>query len=74
MLYATEMDIIRCQGIVKEKLQKKNISCKDNRVIKDITIDIMNISYSKGGDYSNLVIETFTESYIERKMYERFFN
>jgi hypothetical protein len=74
MLYATEKDINRCQGIVEEQLKKKSIICKENRVIRDITIDIINISYSKGGDYSNLIIETFTESYIEKKMYEKFFN
>lgn len=32
----------------------------------------MNISCSKGGDYSNGIIRSFTEVYIKEKFYEKF--
>ena len=34
----------------------------------------MNISYSKGGDYSNDVIQSFAEAYIADRLYKNLFN
>ena len=64
MVYETSNDMDRCKKIVKEELIKKN---KDLKTIslEEVTIDIMNISYSKGGDYSEVVIRSFAKVYID---------
>ena len=37
-----------------------------------ITKDIMNISYSKGGDYSDMIIQRYAETYIEEGFYKKY--
>jgi hypothetical protein len=32
----------------------------------------MNISYSKGGDYSDKIIQSFAETYVEKGFYKKF--
>jgi len=70
-MFYTEEDIKRCYKIVNNELRKHNIVL-DEEVIKKITTDIMNISYSKGGDYSNDVIQSFAEAYIADRLYKKF--
>jgi hypothetical protein len=44
----------------------------NDQVLREITIDIMNISYAKGGDYSNDIIKSFAEIYVEERFYKKF--
>lgn len=71
MLYANKDDIERCVKIVKSQLSKANVNV-DEKVLKKITEDIMNISYSKGGSYTDNVIERFSETYIKDGFYKKF--
>ncbi|WMJ23166.1 hypothetical protein RBG61_00480 [Paludicola sp. MB14-C6] len=71
MLFANQNDIIRCSEIVRKELTKNNIAVNDN-VVNKIAIDVMDISYSKGGDYSDSVIQSFAETYIEEGFYKKF--
>lgn len=68
MLYANEKDIKRCERLVGEMLKNKEIHLTEE-TIKKITRDIINISYSTGGDYSDSIITLYTENYIDKKMY-----
>ena len=63
MVYANQNDIDRCKKIVKEEKVKKNKDLKTISLEK-VTIDIMNISYSKGGNYSDEMIRSFSKVYI----------
>ncbi len=64
MVYADSNVIERCKKIVKEELLKKNKNL-NNISLDKITIEIMNISYSKGGDYSEDIIRSFAMVYID---------
>ncbi|MEG0899240.1 MAG: hypothetical protein RSF40_05960 [Oscillospiraceae bacterium] len=57
--------------IVEEELVKNNVNVNDETLNK-ITLDIMNISYSKGGDYSDNIIQSFAETYVEEGFYKKF--
>jgi hypothetical protein len=70
MIYADDEDIKRCFKIINNELKKQNVVLNEE-LIKKITIDVMNISYSKGGDYSNDVIKSFAEVYIEDGLYKK---
>ena len=52
-------------------LKEKNIIV-DRDVLNKITIDIMNISYAKGGSYSEKTIKCFATTYIEDSLYKKF--
>lgn len=71
MIYAKLEDIDRCIIIVKHELNKRNIIVSEN-VLKEMTIDIMNISYSKGGDYSNEIVQSFARTYVEEEFYKKY--
>ncbi|GFI18156.1 hypothetical protein IMSAGC009_03328 [Lachnospiraceae bacterium] len=71
MIYAKLEDIDRCIIIVKHELNKRNIIVSEN-VLKEMTIDIMNISYSKGGDYSNEIVQSFARTYVEEGFYKKY--
>jgi hypothetical protein len=71
MIFADQKDILRCTEIIRDELNKKNINV-DEKILNKITVDIMNISYSKGGDYSNDIIRSFAETYIEEEFYKKF--
>lgn len=71
--YASENDITRCIEIVRKELSKKNVIVNDN-VLKEITEAIMGISYAKGGDYSEYIIQSFARTYIEYGQYKKFLN
>ena len=64
MVYANSNDIERCKKIIKEELLKKN-KILNHASLDEITIEIMNISYSKGGDYSEEIIRSFATVYID---------
>lgn len=69
--YATENDVIRCAEIVRKELSNKNVTVNDN-VLKEITEDIMGISYAKGGDYSDNIIQSYARTYINYGFYKKF--
>ena len=64
MVYADSNAIERCKKIIKDELLKKNKNL-NNISLDKITIEIMNISYSKGGDYSEDIIRSFAMVYID---------
>lgn len=71
MIFSNQNDIMRCTEIVRKELLKYNVDVNDETLNK-ITVDIMNISYSKGGDYSNMIIQSFAETYVEEGFYKKF--
>ena len=66
-----DRDVRRCMAIVRNELIKKNIRVTDN-ILEKITKDIMNISYSKGGDYSDTINQRYAETYIEKGFYKEY--
>ncbi|MBO5094752.1 MAG: hypothetical protein J6C33_10405 [Lachnospiraceae bacterium] len=64
MIFSNTEDVSRCVIIVRNELIKRNISVNDN-ILKKMTKDIMNISYSKGGDYSDEIVQSFVKTYVE---------
>jgi hypothetical protein len=71
MVFMDSKDIRNCTEIVKKELLKKNVNVS-NDILNKITLDIMNISYSKGGDYSIKVMQSFAETYVEEGFYKKF--
>lgn len=71
MIFSDKNDVSRCIEIVRKKLAERNVSVNEE-VLKKITEDIMNISYSKGGDYSDGIIRSFAEVYIKERFYKKF--
>ena len=60
-----DIDIIkRCKNVIEEELLKNNKILDDTSLDK-VTTEIMNISYSKGGDYSEEVIRKIAIVYID---------
>lgn len=70
MVFA-ESDIKRCMGIVLKLLKDKNNDIND-AVLRRIAIDILNISYSKGGSYTEEVINSFAQTYVEKDFHVKF--
>jgi hypothetical protein len=70
LIYATEEDIVRCMTIVKRELENEKVNFTEAK-LREITIDVMSISYAKGGDYSDKVIKGFLEGYISHKLYKK---
>ncbi len=68
--FATKVDFNRCLQILEKEAKIQNIYL-DTLSLEKATISIMNISYSKGGDYSFDVIEKFTEYYLSNKLFEK---
>ncbi len=68
MLYAKNEDINLCKKIVLHELKTRNLT-KYNDKIDRIVEAVLNLVYSKGGDYTYDTIKPFAESYFECKMY-----
>lgn len=73
MIFVKDEDVNRCIDIVKNELNKKGIEV-DSDILSKISEEIMNICYSKGGDYSNKIIQSFSETYVEEKLYLKYLN
>ena len=71
MLYENTGDFDRCFNLVKNKLNAKNTVVSD-KVMSEMTRDIMNISYAKGGDYSGDIIAGFEDGYIENGLFNKY--
>ena len=62
--YATAEDLQKCMVIVREILDSKAITINEE-YCQAIALEVMGISYAKGGDYSPEIIKSFTESYLK---------
>ncbi|MBD5506835.1 MAG: hypothetical protein HDR05_01940 [Lachnospiraceae bacterium] len=71
MIFSTGKDYRRCTEIVRKELAKRNVKVK-GVTLRKITKDVMNISYAKGGDYSNEIIFEFARAYVEHGLYKKF--
>ncbi len=71
MVFADVEDIRNCTEVVRKELLKHNVTVNDE-ILNKITLDVMNISYSKGGDYSDKIIQSFAETYVEKGFYKKF--
>ena len=71
MIFAKREDVDRCAEIVRAELEKRDGKI-NNDILNKITEDIMNISYSKGGDYSDTIIQRYAETYIEKGFYKEY--
>ena len=67
--YATTEDLQKCMVIVREILDNKAITINDE-LCQAIALEVMGISYAKGGDYSSEIIKSFTESYLKTSKYK----
>ena len=71
MIYENTGDFERCIDVVKLKLNARNIVVSDN-ILQKITMDVMSISYAKGGGYSSDIIAAFAEGYIEHGLFKEY--
>ncbi|WP_314199386.1 succinylglutamate-semialdehyde dehydrogenase [Capnocytophaga sputigena] len=62
--YATAEDLQKCMVVVREILDSKAITINEE-YCQAIALEVMGISYAKGGDYSSEVIKSFAESYLK---------
>ena len=62
--YATTEDLQKCMVIVREILDSKAITINDEHC-QAIALEVMGISYAKGGDYSSEIIKSFAEGYLK---------
>lgn len=69
--YADYNDLKRCTEIVREELRNRDIIVNDD-ILKKITVDIMGISYAKGGGYSEAIMRSFAGTYIVTGLYNKF--
>ena len=67
--YATTEDLRKSMVIVREILDNKAITINDEQC-QAIALEVMGISYSKGGDYSSEIIKSFAESYLKTSKYK----
>lgn len=58
-IYATDKDYIRCEKIVRGILGDEG-----NVNVQELTLEIMSISYAKGGGYSSDIFMSFAKTYI----------
>lgn len=70
ILYTTNDDIVRCKSIVELEL-KKNAIVVNPKKLDELTIDIMNLVYAKGGSYSDKTIQQFAQAYIIRLLSDK---
>lgn len=71
MAFIDSNDIRNCTEIVREELLKINVNVNDE-ILNMITTDVINISYSKGGDSSDQIIKSFAETYMKEGFYKKF--
>ena len=62
--YATTEDLRKSMVIIREILANKAITINEE-YCQAIALEVMGISYAKGGDYSPEIIKSFAESYLK---------
>ena len=67
--YATTEDLRKSMVIVREILDNKAITINDEQC-QAIALEVMGISYAKGGDYSPEIIKSFAKSYLKTSKYK----
>ena len=67
--YATTEDLQKCMVIVREILDNQAITINEEHC-QAIALEVMGISYAKGGDYSSEIIKSFAESYLKTSKYK----
>ena len=67
--YATTEDLRKSMVIIREILANKAITINEEHC-QAIALEVMGISYAKGGDYSPEIIKSFTESYLKTSKYK----
>ena len=72
MVFAKREDVDRCVAIVRVELEKRDGKI-NNDILNKITEDIMDIAYSKGGDYSEKIFRKFVETYVENGLHKKYF-
>ena len=68
--YITEDNIKECLDAVHNEFLKEHIEV-NAATLRSVTISIMKISYSTGGDYSVNTIRRIAEVYIKNEMYKK---
>ena len=68
-LCATTEDLRKSMVIVREILDSKAITINDEQC-QAIALEVMGISYAKGGDYSPEIIKSFAKSYLKTSKYK----
>ena len=62
--YATAEDLQKCMVIVREILNNQAITINEEHC-QAIALEVMGISYAKGGNYSSESIKSFAKSYLK---------
>ena len=62
--YATAEDLRKSMGVIREILDSKAITINEE-YYQVIALEVMGISYAKGGDYSSETIKSFAEGYLK---------
>ena len=62
--YATTEDLQKCMVIVREILDNQAITINEE-YCQALALEVMGISYAKGGDYSPEIIKSFAEGYLK---------
>ena len=62
--YATTEDLQKCMVIVREILDNQAITINEEHC-QAIALEVMGISYTKGGNYSSESIKSFAKSYLK---------
>ena len=67
-------DIERCKIQIRNLFLSRRGLELNNIQLHEITKDIMRISYSHGGDFSNDIILCFAKGYIDSQLYLKYFD
>ena len=62
--YTTAEDLRKSMVVIREILDSKAISINEEHC-QAIALEVMGISYAKGGDYSPEIIKSFAKSYLK---------
>ena len=68
-MFSKSDDLRICTEFVRKEMAKKSVILNDD-ILKEITQDIMNITYAKGGGTRD-VFQDFAKAYIERELYKK---
>lgn len=67
---ATDKEKSVCKEIVEKEIQERKLENLAEKLDK-IVEAVLNITYSKGGDYSASTLQAFAETYFEFEMYKK---
>jgi len=70
MFFANKEDVENCKIIVRKEICERSLFQLED-VIDDIVQEIMNITYSKGGDYKENTLTAFTKLYFDNEFYNK---